>query len=459
MVFESSHFFAPNLNKDNMTYSYKDIWKVSMPIMIGLLVQNIIQITDTIFLGRVGEVEFGASGLAGIYYIAFFMLCFGFSIGAQIMIGRRNGEKNFDQIGAIVIQGIVFLLVFAALLYIASNVFSKSLLPILVKSPQVYDAASTYLGWRTFGFFFASINIMFRAFYVGIARTSVLTLNAVVMAVVNIIFDYCLIFGNFGMPELGIAGAAIASVIAEIASAIFFIVYTFRTVDLDKYGFHKMKFQFSVVKRILNISMFTMAQYAISMSTWFIFFIAIENHGERDLAITNIIRTFYMIYFIPMNSLSTTANTLVSNTVGAKKYDDVLPLIKRICLLSLAVIIIMAVVTAISPQFWISMIASDKDISLVHETVTPLFVLLFALPICSLGTILFNSISGTGNTKAALVFEMITIVFYVIAMYLIVIRAKSSVAVCWTVEYIYWGLLMIFSFLYLTRGKWQNKKI
>lgn len=442
-----------------MIYSYKDIAKVSLPIMVGLLVQNVIQITDTIFLGRVGEVEFGASGLAGIYYIAFFMLCFGFSIGAQIMIGRRNGEKNFDQIGTIVTQGMIFLLLFAVLLFFASNIFSKNLLPILVKSSQVYDAASTYLEWRTFGFFFASINIMFRAFYVGIARTSVLTLNAVVMAIANIIFDYGLIFGNLGMPELGIAGAAIASVVAEVASVIFFVVYTFKTVDLDKYGFRKTKFHFSVIKKILNISVFTMTQYAISMSTWFIFFLAIENHGERDLAITNIIRTFYMIYFIPMNSLSTTANTLVSNTIGAKKYSEVLPLIKRICLLNLSVIVIMALVTAVAPKFWISLIASDKDISLVYETVNALFVLLLALPICSLGTVLFNSISGTGNTKAALLFEAITIVFYVLAMYVIVIYSKASVAICWTVEYVYWGMLMILSVLYLTRGKWQNKKI
>lgn len=442
-----------------MLYTYKDIRKVSLPIMMGLLVQNVIQITDTIFLGRVGEVEFGASGLAGIYYMAFFMLGFGFSIGAQIMIGRRNGERNFDQIGSIVAQGMMFLLVFAALLYLASNFFSRNLLPVFIKSPLVYEAAGTYLSWRTFGFFFASINIMFRAFYVGVARTSVLTLNAVVMAIVNIIFDYGLIFGNLGMPEMGIAGAAIASVIAEMASVIFFAIYTFVTVDLEKYGFHKIKFEFTMVKRILNISIFTMIQYAISSSTWFIFFLAIENHGERALAITNIVRTFYMMYFIPMNSLSTAANTLVSNTIGAGKYNEVLSLIKRICLLNLAIVVVMGIITMVKAEFWISLIASDNDLSLVKETVIPLLVLILGLPICSLGTVLFNSISGTGNTRAALVFETITIVFYVLAMYIIVIYNQASVAVCWTVEYVYWGMLMILSFLYLTRGKWQNKKI
>ncbi|MEN9917960.1 MAG: hypothetical protein RL662_396 [Bacteroidota bacterium] len=442
-----------------MTYSYKDIWKVSFPIMLGLLTQNVMQITNTIFLGRVGEVEFGASGLAGIYYIAFFMLGFGFSIGAQIMIGRRNGEKNYDQIGTIVVQGIMFLLLFATTLYAASNIFSRHLLPTLIKSPQVYEAASEYLEWRTFGFFFASINIMFRAFYVGIARTPVLTINAAVMTVVNIICDYGLIFGNFGLPKLGIAGAGMASVIAEMSSIVFFVIYTYNTVDLKKYGFQRMTFKLSVIKRILNISVFTMCQYAISMSTWFIFFLAIENHGERDLAITNIIRTFYMIYFIPMNSLSTTANTLVSNTIGTGRYNDVLPLIKRICILNLTIVVAMGIVTLIQAEFWISLVASNKDMSLIKETIPSLYVLVMALPICGLGTILFSSISGTGNTRVGLIFEIITIVFYLIAMYIIVIRNQSSVAACWTVEYIYWGMLMILSFFYLTRGKWQNQKI
>lgn len=440
-------------------YSYKDIWTVSLPIMLGLLTQNVMQITNTIFLGRVGEVEFGAAGLAGIYYIAFFMLGFGFSIGAQIMIGRRNGEKNYDQIGTIVMQGMMFLLLFAALLYFLSNVFSSRLLPILIKSPHVYEAAAEYLEWRTFGFFFASVNIMFRAFYVGIARTKVLTLNAAIMTVVNIIFDYTLIFGNLGFPQMGIAGAGLASVLAEIASIIFFAIYTWKTVDLSKYGFHKMRFRFSIVRRILNISVFTMAQYAISMSTWFIFFLAIENHGERDLAITNIIRTFYMIYFIPMNALSTTANTLVSNTIGTKQYDQVLPLVRRICLLNLGIVVGMGLITAINPEFWISLIASTKDMSLVYETVNPLYVLIFALPICSLGTVLFNSISGTGNTRWALIFEVITICLYIFAMYVIIIHNKSSVAACWTVEYVYWGTLMILSFIYLKKANWQNKEI
>lgn len=440
-------------------YSYKDILKVSMPIVLGLLAQNIIQITSTIFLGRVGEVEFGAVGLAGIYYIAIFMVIFGFSIGAQIMISRRNGEKDYKQIGNILIQGVIFLELLALALYFFTSYLSSHFLPAFMKSQAIYEAAEHYLDWRTFGFFISSINVMFRAFYVGIARTKVLTMNAVVMAIVNTVADYLLIFGKFGFPEMGVAGAAIAALLAEISSVIFFIIYTYKFVDLEKYGLKKPKFDFSIIGRILKISIFTMIQYAVSMSTWFIFFLAIENHGELDLAITNVIRSLYMIFFIPMNALSTTANTLVGNTIGAGKIKDVLPLIKRIVLMNLSIILVMVLITLIAPRFWISLIASANNPDLVQGAVYPLLVLAGALPVISIGTVLFNSISGTGNTFIALVLETVTMVFYVFAIWFVVIHKQSSVAVCWTVEYVYWGLLMIMSFIYLKKGNWQAKKI
>jgi putative MATE family efflux protein len=440
-------------------FSYKRIWEVSFPIILSLLAQNVIQITDTILMGRVGEVEFGATGLAGIYYIAFFMLAFGFSIGCQILISRRNGEQHYDKIGGIVVHGILFLLVLAVALFGLSAYITRELLPTVMKSHEVYVAAKEYLDWRTVGFFFSFVNVVFRAFYVGITRTKVLTMNATVMAIVNFVAAYGLIFGHWGLPRMGIAGAGLASVIAEASSVVFFVVYTWRSVDLGKYGFLVRRLQLRIVKQVLNISVFTMVQYCVSLSTWFIFFLAIENHGERDLAITNVIRTFYMVFFIPMNALSTTANTLVSNTIGAGRTNEVLRLVFKICRLNLAIILVLVVATALAPQFWISLITSSKDISLVSESVLPLYVLLITLPVCSLGTVLFNSVSGTGNTQIGLLFEVITIAIYVIALWFIVIHLRASVAMCWTVELVYWGMLMVLSFGYLKWGNWQKKMV
>ncbi len=258
---------------------------------------------------------------------------------------------------------------------------------------------------------------------------------------------------------MGVEGAAIASVLSEIVSVLFFFIYTFATVDFKKYGFVKMKFRFSVIKSILNISSFTMVQYLISMSTWFIFFVAIERHSEDALKITNLVRSFYMVYFIPMNALATTANTLVGNTMGAGNMKGVLPLIKKICLLNFSIVIVMILATLVAPEFWISIIAPRDQISLIGETVLPLLVLLFSLPLSSLATVVFSSISGTGNTRMALILEMVTMVVYMLAMFWIVIYKQMSVAWCWSTEYFYWVPLLILSILYLTRAKWQNRKV
>ena len=255
-------------------YSYKEIWVISYPILLSLLMEQLIGMTDTAFLGRVGEVELGASAIAGVYYLAIFMMAFGFSIGAQILIARRNGERQYKEIGSIFYQGIYFLLALAAILVALSLYFSPHILNSILSSDRINVAAESYIQWRVLGFFFSFIMVMFRAFFVGITQTKTLTLNSIVMVVSNIAFNYVLIFGKFGFPALGIAGAAIGSSLAELVSVLFFILYTWRRVDCTKYGLNRLpRFQFKLLKRILDTSVWTMIQNVVSLSTWFMFFL------------------------------------------------------------------------------------------------------------------------------------------------------------------------------------------
>ncbi len=425
---------------------------------MSLLAQNLIQVIDTAFLGRVGEVELGASALGGIIYIALYTLGFGFSMGSQILIGRRNGEGNYHKIGDIVIQGIIFLLIPAMLLIPLLRYATVDLIPGMFESASVSAAVSEYLEWRVFGIIFAFTNVMFRAFYIGIARTKVLTVNAVVMALVNVLFDYGLIFGNLGMPEMGIAGAAIASVIAEISSTLFFVIYTKKTVNLEKYGFTSIRFQWSVVKRILDISIYMMAQYLFSIVTWMLFFVFIENYmGERPLAVTNIVRSFYTIFTIPAHALGAATATMVSNTIGAGCTADVKNLIKRIALISLGVMVVVIVVVSAFPRTMIHIYTDNP--SLINDTVLPLYVLISSLVLYSVGTVLFSAVSGTGNTRTALGFEIFTLLFYLAYMWLIIVHLRSSVAAAWTTEHVYWLFLTILSLVYLRSGKWKDRKI
>ncbi len=110
----------------------------------------------------------------------------------------------------------------ALLLFGFTKAFGGNIMRLLVSSESIYEGTMEFLNWRIYGFFFSFINVMFRALYIGITRTKVLTINAIVMALTNVVLDYALIFGKFGLPEMGIKGAAIASVLAEASSILFF---------------------------------------------------------------------------------------------------------------------------------------------------------------------------------------------------------------------------------------------
>ncbi len=439
-------------------YSNKHIIRISTPIFLSLLTQNLVQVVDTAFLGRVGEVELGASALAGIIYIAIFTIGFGFSMGSQILIGRRNGEQNYDRIGNIVVQGTLFLLLPALLFILAFKLGLSDGLKFLFKSDNVSGGVAEYLDWRVYGFIFAFTNAMFRAFFVGIARTRVLIHNSLVMLIVNLILDYGLIFGNFGLPEMGIGGAALASVIAEFSSTLFFVFYIIKTVDLEKYGFKNTRFQWVVIKRILSISTYMMVQYLLSIVIWMMFFVFIENClGERSLAVSNIVRSLYNILTIPTLALSSAVNTMVSNTIGAGRKEEVPKLIKKVVLMSVLCMLTIMMVVVLLPEFMVHIYTNDAQ--LVADTVPVLYVLLTFMPVYGLGSVVFSAVSGTGNTHKAMLFEIISLSVYLFYIWFIVAYLRLSVVWAWTSEHVYWSQLFIYSILYLKYGKWREKEI
>lgn len=203
------------MTKTTGTYSYRNIWRVAYPILISLIMEQMIGLTDTAFLGRVGEIELGASAIAMIFYMVIFMTGFGFSLGAQIIIGRRNGEGRFTEAGKVFWNGLYAMMALAGIMITLSELFSPMLMRSIVSSEAIYGAALSYVRWRLPGLVFAFATAMFRAFYVGTTQTKTLTLNSIVMVLSNVLFNWILIFGNLGMPALGITGAAIGSLITS----------------------------------------------------------------------------------------------------------------------------------------------------------------------------------------------------------------------------------------------------
>lgn len=438
--------------------SYKKIWQIAFPIIISGVAQNVVNVTDTAFLGQVSNVALGAAGNAGIFYFLLIITGMGFTTGAQILIGRRNGEQHFSQIGKIVDHTFYFILPLALIIFLLVYAFSYKFLSGITKSPAILIAASEFLNIRIWGVFFAFLNFTLIAFYVGITKTKILSYVTILMMVVNVILDYILIFGKFGFEPMGIKGAAIASVISEICASMFFIIYTYKYVDLSKYElFRFLKFDTSLFKKMFNVSSPIMLQNFLSLSSWFIFFMIIEKIGETELAISHIVRSIYMVLMIPLFGFSNATNTLVSNLIGEGNTESVMITIKKIIVMSLACTFFLSLVSFFAPGFLVSFYTSDP--SLISRTISTLEVITFTMFFFSISFILFNGVTGTGNTKVSLIIEFINIVIYLSAAYYIGISLKSSLPVVWSSEFIYFGFLGLFSYLYLKKGNWKKLNI
>lgn len=435
----------------------KEIWSIALPIMLGNLAQTIINFTDTAFLGRLGVIALGASMLAGLFYFVFTTIATGFAIGIQIIIARRFGEGNHKRIGVIFEHGSLFVFLLGLILFSILYFFSDFLLLKLIDSPNIYEASLEYIKFRQFGIIFVCFNFLYRGLYVGISNTKVITYSTIIMAVVNIVLDYCLIFGNFCFPEMGIGGAALASFCAEVSAFVFFTIYSYITLRKKDYGMFQIHpLESELMKRILKLATPTMVQKLFSFGIWFIFFILIEKMGETATGISSIVRSIYMILITPCFAFATTTNTLVSRTIGEGHSDQVFSTISKIlknCILCTVPIIILI---SIFPE-QVARIYTD-DIELARLVIPSVYVICIGTIFQGIGNAYFEAVSGTGNTSAALYLEAAILIIYVAFVWLIS-NLTNNVQWVWTAEILYGVLLGIVCFIYMKFAKWNRKKI
>ncbi len=438
------------------TVSNREIWRIAYPIMLGNLAQTIITFTDTAFLGHLGTNELSASMMAGLYYFVFTTLAMGFAVGIQIFIARRYGEGDFKKIGVVFQHGAVFVLGLGILLFSILFFFSHRLLHVIIESENIYAAASEYLRLRQFGIFFVVFNFLFRSFYVGISSTRVITYSTLIMAVVNIFFDWALIFGHAGLPEMGIGGAALASLMAEITAFCFFWIFTFVKIPHEEYGmFRWHKWQPALMGNILKVAFPSMIQRLFSFGAWFIFFVLIEKMGEMAIGISSVVRSTYMILIIPCFAFAATANTLTSRIIGEGKSNEVMATLWKVVKNSLLCSSVLVIIAVIVPQL-VLQIYTD-DVTLAQAAVPSVYVIAVATLLGAVAMVFFEAVSGTGNTTAAMALEFGILIIYIV--YVFLMSKTSTIAGVWTAEWVYNILIGLISLVYIWKADWGRKKI
>lgn len=427
--------------------------------MLGSAAQNVIALTDSVFLYHLSETDFAAIGFVSVFYMMIAAIGYGFSKGGQIIIARRFGQGRYKDIGVTTVALLGFELGLAILMFSIMQWGTPYIFSSLLDSGDIYQKSLDYIRPRSWGVFFSYLGVSVVALYTGVAKTSFIIFDTIVLAVSNIILNYALIYGYLGMPAMGIAGAGYASTISEIIAFVVFLGYMFFDPVMKKVNlFDRHVFEVSEVKTMIRLSSPIVVQSIVGMGSWFIFFGLIENLGERALAITNMARIVYLVLSIPSWGFSAGINTMVSNSIGASCPDEVWPITLKTIKICLVTTLSMALPILIFPSIFLYPLLGSEDMSLIEEAQPVFYILIGILILFSIGIILLNGLTGTGRTYQALKLQFFSTGFYLIYTFVVIKHTNLGLEWAWASEIFYWVIMIAMTSYFFYGKRWQSIK-
>ena len=409
-------------------------------------------------MGRVGESEQAAIGLVSVYYLILFMIGYAYTKGTQILVARRIGENKPEEAGHIFDNSMAVILVLSLLMFLYIKLLSGFTLRLLIEDFQVRTMSQVYLDTRSYGIFFGFTGSVFLAFYMGTGRMIVILISIFSMSVLNIALNYIFIFGKLGLPAMGIAGAAMASNIAELLATVIFLFHSlWKKLYIKYHLFRLARLSLRTIGQITALSLPIVLQTVIGLSAWMIFFTFVEKMGAHELAISSVVKSIYILFGIPSWGFSAATNTVVSNLMGQGQPKQVSRGIKKIIVLSFGITSLLTLSLAAFPQAFLRIYTNDPGI--IEDGVPVLYVCIAALWVYSVSTVLFHGVVSTGSTRVALIIEAVVIVFYLLFVKFIFSWQHTNISIVWTSEIFYWFGNALFALIYLKTGHWKKIKI
>lgn len=441
-----------------LSLSYRSILSVALPMMVSGFIQSIVLITDSAFISRYSVEGFDAVGNAGLAYITFYMMMLGMADGSQILMARRIGEGESKQVGRILSASWIILSVLALMFFALLTFIVPELIQSYSKNHQVALLQGQYLSHRSFSLFFSAITLGFQSYYLARGKTWVVLLAAITTALTNVLLDYLLIFGIGVFPEMGVAGAATASSIADATGMILLLLISVFSKDNEEFGlFEKLNKITAELKSIIKVGTPLLLQGFSALFTWTLFFTWIEQMGQHELTVSQNIRSIYFLAFVPIWGFAGTTKTYISQYIGAQKQNDLPTIQRKIQLLTLGFMAISFHGAILYPEVLIHVINPHQEYIADSSAILRLIagsILLFAVV-----SVYFQTIHGSGNTMASMTIEIIAVLVYTFSVFLFIKILKFDIYHVWTVEYIYFGTMGLLSYLYLKLFSWNTKSI
>lgn len=339
------------MNLSQYTKEFRYNMQLAYPVILGMLGHTLIGIVDNIMVGKLGSTELAAVSLGNSMIFIALSLGIGFSTAITPIVGEADAEKDTSKIRLAFHNGL-FLCVILGFALFGLIVLGKPLMEMLHQPKEVIALAKPYLDWVGFSLVPLIIYQGYKQFADGLSMTKYSMYAIVIANILHVIINYCLIYGVWIFPKMGIVGAALGTVISRIAMVVFMHIILSKQEQLNQY-FHNFSFdeiKKETIKKIVNLGVPSALQMLFEVVLFTAGIWLCGNIGKTSQAANQIALSLASMTFMFAMGLSVVSMIRVSNQKGLQDYKNLVVVARSIFLLAILIEIVFALLFVVFHQ-------------------------------------------------------------------------------------------------------------
>ena len=434
---------------------YQTIISLVLPITLQTLISSSLNMVDNLMIGKLGESAIASVGLVNQYFFIFTLCITGFNAGAGIFISQYWGRKNTNSIRKMLGLNLILCILTSMIFSIPAFIFPQSIIKIFTHDPEVISIGIQYLRIIAITFIFTSITQIYSTTLrcIGIAKPPMI--GSLIGVLTNAFLNWIFIFGNLGAPNMGVAGAALATSIARLVEMLIIIYASYKTNDVIP-GKIKQYFRFSMdfVKAYFQVSSPVIINeliWSLGITTYSIIYAKIGIKEVASMQISSTINNMFMVLGI---GIASSASIIIGNCIGAGNEEKAKEYAAKLSVLAPFIGLISGLALWIASPNVVQLFNIEKNT--VQMTINVLRIMALFAPLRFFNVLMIVGIfRGAGDTKYSMLVQLGTVWFFAIPLgYLFAVFFKQPLEIVFLVICLEEIIKVIFEAIRLKSKKW-----
>jgi putative MATE family efflux protein len=379
------------------------VWAIALPIMGGMMSQNVLNLVDIGMVGRLGDKALAATGIGSFANYLAIAFIIGLSAGVQALAARRLGEGRIDETAIPLNGGLILALIIGVPACVLLILATPHAYGYLTDDPAVRELGIPYLQIRILSMMAVGMNFSFRGYWSAVHLTGVYLRTLLIMHAINIFLHWVLIFGNLGAPALGVFGAGLSTTISLYIGTLLYFYFAVRHAR-DNGFLHRLPSR-STLWQQFRLSLPSSLQQLFFAAglvtlTWIV-----SRIGTGEMAAINVLMTFHITAILPAFGIALAAMTLVGNALGRGDAEDAAAWGWNCAALTLIYGVIMSLLLVpLAEPILAVFLTNPETRELAH---LPMVLWAVMIGFDAAGMVLMNALIGAGDTRRSMWISLI----------------------------------------------------